>query len=329
MERIYITRQGVRLRTRDGRLEAFDDDTALAHWPLPRVEAVYAYGNVTFTARAQRQLLRQQARIALFSRRGTLWGLLHPPQDRGLALRQAQHRLDDHDPAPRHEFARAHIAAKLRGSIDVLARRSPRPRPVAAILDELRARVKVVDMSETEDELRAQEAAASQLHFQALGALIDDDRWWAGIRTRRPPRDPFNALLSFGYALLAAEITGLLHAEGFEPGLGHLHKSYRDRAALTFDLMEEFRARSVDAFALRVARQGVLDLDTHFTRHPSQGVRLNPEGMKRFLARWDEEVLADAGDATTTASGHRREWQRHVIRLRDALLKDTAYVTAE
>ncbi|WP_328439990.1 CRISPR-associated endonuclease Cas1 [Nocardia puris] len=95
------------------------------------------------------------------------------------------------------------------------------------------------------------EGAASRIYFHALGALIAPE-WRFGGRTRRPPRDPVNAMLSYGYTILAAEARRAVELAGLDPTRGFLHTAHRRRPSLALDLMEEFRAPLIDSTVLRL-----------------------------------------------------------------------------
>jgi CRISPR-associated protein Cas1 len=111
-------------------------------------------------------------------------------------------------------------------------------------------------------------------------------------RTRRPPRDPVNALLSFAYSLLAKDLAITARATGLDPFLGFYHQPRFGRPALALDLMEEFRPLVADSVVLSVINTGVVGVQDFL--HSSLGVSLTPEARKRVLRayerRLDEEV---------------------------------------
>jgi CRISPR-associated protein Cas1 len=141
-----------------------------------------------------------------------------------------------------------------------------------------------------------------------------DAEWDFQARNRRPPRDPVNALLSFGYALLAKECTVALLAEGLDPWWGLFHQPRHGRPSLALDLMEEFRPLVVDSAVLTAVNTGMVSA-RDFVRSQAACV-LNDRGRKGFIrayeARLDQLVTHPLFD-------YRCSW-RSIIRVQARLL---------
>lgn len=118
--------------------------------------------------------------------------------------------------------------------------------------------------------VRGLEGQAARHHFEAMRLLLPIGVDFAA-RTRRPPRDPVNASLSMGYAVLANNLHSLVRLEGLNAHMGHLHATAAGSMALVSDLMEEFRAPVVDAVVLNLWRQGALsDTDFEWSDDPDE-----------------------------------------------------------
>jgi CRISPR-associated protein Cas1 len=107
-------------------------------------------------------------------------------------------------------------------------------------------------------------------------------------RNRRPPRDPVNALLSLGYALLAKELTIAAAGAGLDPLRGFYHQPRHGKPGLALDLMEEFRPLLADSTVLGVINQGTIT-PTDFLVHPT-GVSLNPAARRRFILAYQRRL---------------------------------------
>ncbi len=107
-------------------------------------------------------------------------------------------------------------------------------------------------------------------------------------RQRRPPPDPFNALLSFGYVLAGNELQSLLDALGFDPYLGLLHEMDYGRPSLALDLLEEFRAPLIDRLCLHLVRLGTLGPADFEPR--DGGILLTRPALQRYLAAYEAEI---------------------------------------
>src|SRR5207248_9509735 len=103
------------------------------------------------------------------------------------------------------------------------------------------------------------EGAGSAAYFQCFGKLIvDENRWPFARRIKRPPTDPVNALLSFGYSLLTNQVASAVQVVGFDHYVGYLHSSFYGRPALALDLVEEFRPVIVDTVVLSLLNRKML-----------------------------------------------------------------------
>ena len=109
-------------------------------------------------------------------------------------------------------------------------------------------------------------------------------------RNRRPPKDPINALLSFGYSLLARNLTIVCHAVGFDPFIGFYHQPRFGRPALALDLMEEFRPLVVDSVVLTTVNTGMVTRDDFLG--VGEAVTLKARGRKRFLQAFEQRMDA-------------------------------------
>jgi CRISPR-associated protein Cas1 len=123
---------------------------------------------------------------------------------------------------------------------------------------------------------------------------------------RRPPTDPINSLLSFGYALLYNEAIGALTAAGCDPYIGFYHALHYGRCSLALDLMEEMRPVAVDRLALNLANLEVIK-PVDFTKGEGGGLFLDGEGRKRFLKEYERMLGAEFAD--------RRSGERTSLRL--------------
>jgi CRISPR-associated protein Cas1 len=168
------------------------------------------------------------------------------------------------------------------------------------------------------DDLLGLEGALGAIYFRNFEALLRprdlDAAWDFEGRNRRPPRDPVNALLSFGYALLARECSIAVAAAGLDPWWGLFHRPRHGRPALALDLMEEFRPLVADSAVVTAVNTGMVGAGD-FTR-TRQACMLNASGRKALIrayeARLDQLV-------THPLFGYRCSW-RAVIRMQARLL---------
>ena len=179
-------------------------------------------------------------------------------------LRREQFRQADNE-AFCSRMAGAVVATKIRNQRTMLQRNHIEPPPRA--LGGMRRLALQAESNCDLGTLLGIEGAAAHLYFGLFGGMLKlgDHRAFPAFdftsRNRRPPKDPINALLSFGYSLLARNLTIVCHAVGFDPFIGFYHQPRFGRPALALDLMEEFRPLVVDSVVLTTVNTGMVTRD--------------------------------------------------------------------
>lgn len=316
-----VARQGARVRLDGGRLLIEHPEQPIAALPLGQLGGLVLLGRVECSTSALLALADRGIACVLATGGGRIRAVIAPHSRRGLALRGAQHALeiarsssDGSAPAPLG-IARAIVVSKLDALLAVLTQHHRThddvelSKPIGAIRA---CRERAAD-ADTIDRLRGFEGAAAASYFASMPALCRNELTTA-TRTRQPPRDPINAALSFGYSLLAGEITAVILARGLDPALGLLHPPVDGRPSLALDLMEPLRHAIVDRLVLRAVNRrelaasdfepALVESETP-TEHapPAEGVRFTDEGRATFLRLYHDamgsEIVAP-GRATRT-----------------------------
>ena len=159
----------------------------------------------------------------------------------------------------------------------------------------------------------------SALYFSGFRSLLTQDLGFT-VRNRRPPRDPINALLSFGYTLLVYSIQSVVSTIGLDPYLGFLHAPAYSRPSLVLDLMEEFRPAVVDDLILALVNGRKLTEADFVTQidDPERPVLLTDAGRRRFLSAYEAILLPRPPASGDTPTGFRRLFEinaRQIARL--------------
>lgn len=139
------------------------------------------------------------------------------------------------------------------------------------------------------DSLRGLEGEAAAIYFGVFEELILNQKkhFTFNERSKRPPLDYTNAMLSFGYTLLANDCAAALEGAGLDPYVGFMHRDRPGRKSLALDLMEELRSVMVDRFVLTLINNRQIQ-KTHFVVTESGAVRFTEEGKKKFLNAWQQ-----------------------------------------
>jgi CRISPR-associated protein Cas1 len=312
---LYVQEQGTVVGKDGDRLAVRKDGEVLAHARLKDIDQLVACGGVSVTPSAVHALCEAGIPIVHLSRGHWFYGMTT-----GFGLRNAFDRAAQfeaaRDPARVLAFARAVVRAKCANQRTMIVRNA-RPRPVRAAR-EMAALLRKVPHARDTDELLGLEGALAAIYFRSFEALLRprdlEAAWDFESRNRRPPRDPVNTLLSFGYALLARECSVAVAAAGLDPWWGLYHRPRHGRPSLALDLMEEFRPLVVDSAVVTAVNTGMVG-SSDFTR-TRQACMLNASGRKAMIrayeARLDQLV-------THPLFGYRCSW-RSVIRMQARLL---------
>lgn len=291
MQTLYLTKQGATLRKTGRRLVVEHKGETVLQVPTFSVKRVIIYGHIGVTAEALRFLMQEGVSLSYLTTRGQFAGTFYTPASSAVYLRLAQYERYLEVPF-RVELARAMIRGKVANQRVVvnhlLKRRPDISRPLQRQLTDA---IEQIEQVSDLDVLRGLEGQASGAYFRILGAYLAACRGELRFesRSRRPPRDPINAMLSLGYTFLTSEVTGQLQARGLEPNLGFLHGIKHGRPSLALDVVEEFRAPIVDRLVLSLANQKVFGLDD-FEPVPEGGCYFKEEKLPLFLVHYDKKM---------------------------------------
>ncbi len=158
--------------------------------------------------------------------------------------------------------------------------------------DRIKAALNKISKAKDVDQLRGYEGEGSAAYFSVFGALLKHADFRFEKRERRPPTDPVNSLLSFGYTLLMNELFAAVNVVGFDPYIGYLHVEKYGRPSLPLDLMEEFRPVFVDSIVLTCINNSILSLKD-FQEEMGGLYLLTDSGRKTFLEQYEERKQAE------------------------------------
>jgi len=273
-----------------------DKKGKLAEVRLQELSQVSLFGNVQISTQALRRLCGLEIPVAYFSYGGWFNGLTLGLPSKNVELRQKQYALAaDFDASL--NFSRSFVSAKIENQRTMLRRNHVEP--LSALLKEMKRLIERAAKCDTAASLLGMEGNAARAYFSNFNGMLKPrgngkDAGNTSFtldfekRSRRPPTDPVNALLSYAYSLLTKDLTIACWIVGFDPFLGLFHQPRYGRPALALDLMEEFRAIIADSVVLTVINNGIVDSEDFLYRGPA--VALKPEGRKRFLRAYERRM---------------------------------------
>ncbi|MGJ5180696.1 CRISPR-associated endonuclease Cas4g/Cas1g [Bradyrhizobium oligotrophicum] len=294
---LYVQEPGARIG-KSGELLVIETEAGKTEVSLGDISELVLHGPVSLTTPALGALLRDEIPVTYASSGGWVMGHTVSTGHRNVAVRIAQYRAG-FDERRCLAFARSLVVAKIRNS-RVFLRRNFKAGDEAerdAAMDAMSRLADRAAHAPTEPELLGIEGEAAARYFRMFASMFGDSArdfpaFSFDKRTRRPPADPVNAMLSFGYALLTRTWLTTLSAVGFDPYLGFYHKPRFGRPALALDMMEPFRPILADSTVIQVVNNGEVKADGFVAAGPA--VNLKPHAKRAFIAayerRLDQEV---------------------------------------
>ena len=292
---LFVTTEDIYLSLDGENVVANRNGQAVARYPLHTLSAIITFSYPGASPALMGACAKRNISLAFCTPRGTFLARVCGESNGNVLLRRMQYRAAD-DPTQSCRIARTMIFGKLfnsRWSIE----RSRRDHGMRLDTDKLSAASQTLKellpavSEETDlDSLRGLEGAGATAYLGVLDEMIlnSDETFRFTGRSRRPPLDAFNALLSFAYSLLAHDCAAALESVGLDSYVGFLHRDRPGRTSLALDLMEELRPCMADRFVLTLVNNRVIK-PKEFQRLEGGAVRLTDDGRKTFLKNWQEK----------------------------------------
>lgn len=298
---VYIRDHRARVRHRRGSLLVSSPEGS-QRVPLEAIDAVVVLGSAQITTQALDACVRRGVRVAALQMSGAVRFVVGDSIGGNVHLRTALYRAVTDD-ARSLGLSRAIVAAKLQNSRKVIDRwaRDENDPTEAQYLAERAAwildRVPRLAAASTANHVRGIEGDVARIYFGALARVVSKSDLEFSTRTRRPPRDPVNAMLGFCYGLLVTEFIGAIESVGLDYQMGFFHRPRSGRPSLALDLAEELRALT-DRFVVSLVRRRQVGPDS-FVRTPGGGVYLSDEGRTRLIEAWEDHKEAEVHHAVS------------------------------
>ena len=294
---VYVTSEGAWLRKDGANLVVEVEGIERGRVPLHMLEGLVTFGRPGASPALMLACAEAGIALSFLDPNGRFLARVEGPRTGNVLLRRAQFKAAG-DAVGTAAIVRGMVVAKVANQRAVLRRGlrdhagSLASETVAALAA---AEGRLTDLArrslrmEIVDGLRGLEGEAAATYFAVFPALIrvDDEAFRFGGRSRRPPLDRVNALLSFLYAMLGHDCRSALEAHGLDPQVGFLHADKPGRAGLALDLMEELRPVLADRLALSLVNRRQVAVDD-FVVEEAGGVRLTDEARSRVLVAWQE-----------------------------------------
>ena len=289
---LYVTSEGAWVHKDGANVVIRVEGQERGRAPLHLLGAIICFGQVGASPQLMHACAEAGICITYLGYSGRFLARVEGPMSGNVLLRRAQHDHTMNDPLP---VACAMVAAKIANQRGVLRRQIRDHGDLDGALAEAETRLIRAARLALEvfdgDTLRGLEGEAANAYFAVFGRMIRAPAFDFRGRSRRPPLDAPNALLSFLYVLLTADCRAALEARGLDPQMGFLHRDRPGRVSLALDLMEEFRAPLADRLCLSLLNRKQLK-SKDFQREETGGVFLKDNARKTVLTAWQERKRA-------------------------------------
>lgn len=291
---LYVTSQGAYLSKKGETILVSQGQEVKMRIPIHNLNSIVCFGNVMCSPFLFGLCGERNVPISFLTESGRFLARVHGPVSGNVLLRREQYRQAD-DPIQSAEIARSVVKSKIANSRIVLQRAirdkaELRDHPLMEkSLNELYRYIKTLDEETSLDRIRGVEGQAAATYFGVFDNLINANKndFFFKERSRRPPLDNMNALLSFIYTLLVHDITSSLEAVGLDPAVGYLHRDRPGRPGLALDLMEELRTYLADRLALSLVNRNQVK-PKGFKKTESGAVKMDDKTRKTVLVSWQK-----------------------------------------
>lgn len=290
LNNLYITTNGSYVHKERETFIVEQEGKKVFQLPFHTIQNLFCFGRIMVSPLLMAACGEKGIGISFFSEYGKFQSRLQGPQSGNVLLRRAQYREADNSP---QILARLFIAAKLSNCRNIVMkhqRNHGRNEKLEKLVKYLSNNLKRLQRCNDIEQMRGIEGDSGASYFGCFSYLIIEslrETFPFSGRTKRPPLDQVNSLLSFAYTLLTHEIASALQGVGIDPYVGFLHTDRPGRVSLALDMLEEFRAWWCDRFVLTlINRKQILPKD--FIKESSGAIRLTDEARKKFLTAWQE-----------------------------------------
>lgn len=286
---LYITEQGSKCTVQQGKFMVLCRDGSRRMIPEELLESVVIFGRVEMTSAFQQTCLKRGVSVSFLSTRGQYFGRLESTSHTNAVRFKTQVYLSDH-PEQSLLFASKTLQAKIHNQ-QVLLRRYARNSEVS-----VREQIHKLDLykskiasAKTTEEAMGYEGIAAREYFTALAKMVRPAFRFHG-RNKRPPKDPFNSMLSLGYTIAFYEIYAEIENRGMTPYIGFVHKIKEHHPALVSDLLEEWRAVIVDAVVMSMIQRREVSIEDFQKDEETEAVILSGAALKTFLGALEKKM---------------------------------------
>lgn len=312
---LYVTEPGTIVSLADNYMKVTKKDEELVRIPVETLESISIFSNAQLTTHCMEECLKREIPVSFYSKVGHYFGQLQTTGHINAIRQRKQCSLYQSEFAI--ALAKNILKAKIKNQQVVYKRYAKSRNSVdEQIVYDMSYSIKNIDNCSTINEIIGYEGTAAKAYFKGLNQIIDDKFHFNG-RSRRPPKDAFNSMISLGYSILMNEIYGKVQMRGLNPYFGFIHQDHERHPTLVSDLLEEWRAVIVDSLVLSMINGHEIFIENFDVDEETGGWYFNADGMKKFISKFEHRLNTYA---------HYLDYEEYSVSFRRALDLQVAHL---
>jgi len=289
MINVYVYEQGSRLKIKENRI-CIETENLKREIPINSVENIILFGRIEVTSALVRTCVQNGIALTWLSTRGRFFGRLQSTSHVNV-LRQKKQILLGANEKFALEIAKIMVEAKTNNQLVLLKRKSSgeNNRIFEATISEIERTRKRISSATSLSSLLGYEGNISKAYFKGLSLCVSEEFQFKG-RSKRPPKDAFNSMISFAYTILLYEIYSNVCNRGLHPYFAFLHKDKYNHPALCSDLMEEWRAILADALAVKLINKRQVEIADFVKNEEDEGILMSKKAINILVKTFEENM---------------------------------------
>lgn len=295
MSNLYIYEQGSVLKYNSNRLVIHHSDKEHKSIPIEHVDNVIVFGGVKISTPCIQQLLKRGIHVTWLSKSGSYFGRLEATDSVNVERQRLQFRKSE-DENFSLGVSKQFIKGKTQNQRTILMRANKiiKNENLNELIHKMNIYLKNLDKVKTKEKLMGMEGYLTKLYYEGLNIVLKPEFAFK-TRTKRPPKDPFNSIISFGYTLLHYELFSIIKTKGLNPYIAFLHSDRNNHSSLCSDLIEEWRPILVDSLAVNLLNnEKIKKIDFKYNKD-NKGVFLGKDGCKIFIKEYEKRIRQEVG----------------------------------
>ena len=291
MSNIYVYEQGSIITINENRLIITKVNKEIESIPIELIDGVMIFGNIQVSTQSIHKLLSKGINITYLSKKGYNFGRLENSNKVNIERQRLQFKKSE-DIFYSLEISKKFIEGKIRNQRTVLLRANKqlKNKEIKEKIELMKRYIAKIEYVNDIESLMGMEGFCAKIYFDSLNYILNEEYRFKN-RSKRPPRDPFNSIISFGYALLYNEVFNILGSKGLNPYVAFLHKDRNKHAALCSDIMEEFRPILIDTLSIYLLNNDKIIKEDFIFNVKNNSVLLNKDGVSKVVSEFEKRIL--------------------------------------